>query len=401
MAVVSGAGLGGDDQTSPIDTPTEPTTQQNSWLTIPKFKNWKEIAIKFKTEKKRLERENKKLRNALNSMDREKSFSKRSIPKIIHQSWKNEHLPAKFEEWASSWKQQNPEYQYTLWTDAQNRNLVVNHFPWFLETYDTLPKPISKADAVRYMYLYKYGGVYADLDVEALKPIDELLDFVLVTLNDGDWNTRAMAESKLNVNVPKGLVVVDAAHVKELNSSLARVLKSKKGGKVELPELLLPLMTDHYHFEHNIPNAWMASRPGHSFWMHCLHLIAKRVADWKAESDMKVGKDGKPKYSVEELTGPVVLFDAWKSYLEHVPLSDREPIHLLEPGVIFPYSWNNPPMPIYNICSAARKTFDSRACKAAHNATGLPHQKGFAISYWSHSWGGKKNHVIEQHSKED
>ena len=32
-----------------------------------------------------------------------------------------------------------------------------------------------RVDAVRYFLRYHYGGVYADLDFEALKPLDALL----------------------------------------------------------------------------------------------------------------------------------------------------------------------------------------------------------------------------------
>jgi mannosyltransferase OCH1-like enzyme len=31
-----------------------------------------------------------------------------------------------------------------------------------------------RADSARYMYMYKYGGLYADLDMECLRPMDEL-----------------------------------------------------------------------------------------------------------------------------------------------------------------------------------------------------------------------------------
>ncbi|KAJ1562432.1 hypothetical protein HK096_009887, partial [Nowakowskiella sp. JEL0078] len=55
-------------------------------------------------------------------------------------------------------------------------------------------------------------------------------------------------------------------------------------------ELALPQLGTHYDFPHNIPNAWLASRPGHSFWLHVLVLIQQRLE--------------KSSNLVEGLTGP-------------------------------------------------------------------------------------------------
>lgn len=35
---------------------------------------------------------------------------------------------------------------------------MLDHYPWFLDTYDNLPKPIMKADSVRYLYMHHIGG---------------------------------------------------------------------------------------------------------------------------------------------------------------------------------------------------------------------------------------------------
>ena len=62
-----------------------------------------------------------------------------SIPRVLHQSWKSTALPsASHEAWRKSWLEQNPDWQLVLWTDEQNRALVLNHFPWLLAFYDTM-----------------------------------------------------------------------------------------------------------------------------------------------------------------------------------------------------------------------------------------------------------------------
>lgn len=61
-----------------------------------------------------------------------------------------------------------------MWDDEDCRSFVKTNFPDFLETYDAYPYPIQRADAFRYLVLFKEGGVYADLDTECLRSFEEL-----------------------------------------------------------------------------------------------------------------------------------------------------------------------------------------------------------------------------------
>lgn len=91
-----------------------------------------------------------------------------TIPKIIHQQWKNDVVPKKFMKWKDKWIQYFPEPEYThmLWTDTNARELIAKHYPWFLQIYDEYEYNINRADAARYFILHHYGGIYADLDYE-------------------------------------------------------------------------------------------------------------------------------------------------------------------------------------------------------------------------------------------
>ena len=35
-----------------------------------------------------------------------------AIPHILHQSWKDAHVPERFERWTSTWKALHPEWEY-------------------------------------------------------------------------------------------------------------------------------------------------------------------------------------------------------------------------------------------------------------------------------------------------
>lgn len=95
------------------------------------------------------------------------------FPTIIHQTWKNSEIPEKWQESSRQWKALHPTWTYHYTTDADNREYVVQHFPQYLETYDKLPYPIQRADMIRYMYLYKMGGVYSDLDIVPTRPLSD------------------------------------------------------------------------------------------------------------------------------------------------------------------------------------------------------------------------------------
>ena len=77
-----------------------------------------------------------------------------SIPKIIHQTWKTNELPAQFEKWADTWKYHHPDYKYKLWTDQDNLNLIESEFTDFINQYKSYNHFIKRVDAVRYFYLY-------------------------------------------------------------------------------------------------------------------------------------------------------------------------------------------------------------------------------------------------------
>ena len=68
----------------------------------------------------------------------------------------------------------HPDYEYKLWTDAQSKEFVAQHYPHLLETFKSYPFNIQRADAIRYMVLEHYGGVYIDLDIICRRRLDFL-----------------------------------------------------------------------------------------------------------------------------------------------------------------------------------------------------------------------------------
>ncbi|PLB52518.1 TPT-domain-containing protein [Aspergillus steynii IBT 23096] len=214
--------------------------------------------------------ESPKLARSLSARDllsRPISHDLKTLPKLIHQTWfpAGSNMSERAQVWVETMRAQNPDWEYVLWDDETDRMIVEQHFPWFLETYDKLPQEILRADVARNFYMYLIGGMYADVDTEALRPVEPL--FL-------SHDTPLLAHrSSLSQAPPSPL----PNHPQTQRAFLGRMSRS--------PDL---------NSNAAVPNGWMASSPGHPFWLlPALHVLER------AES----GGDG----SVEDLTGPGAL----------------------------------------------------------------------------------------------
>jgi mannosyltransferase OCH1-like enzyme len=97
------------------------------------------------------------------------------IPKIIFQTWKTYDVPDNWKFSQKTVKEKNKDWKYVLLSDEDNLKIVKKYFPDFLPYYVNFKYNIQRADAIRYMVLYLYGGVYLDLDYQAIKPFGSII----------------------------------------------------------------------------------------------------------------------------------------------------------------------------------------------------------------------------------
>lgn len=107
------------------------------------------------------------------------------FPKKIWQSWKVDAL--RFEdrdtERAMSWTTKNPAHRYEVLTDDSAMTYVEQFYgpagfnrPDIVYTYRSLNSiRIIQSDLLRYLIMYAEGGVWADIDVEAVRSISHFL----------------------------------------------------------------------------------------------------------------------------------------------------------------------------------------------------------------------------------
>ncbi|TGO51040.1 hypothetical protein BCON_0170g00090 [Botryotinia convoluta] len=99
------------------------------------------------------------------------------IPKIIHQTYINESIPERWKAGQQSCIELHDDYEYKLWTDEASRAFIATEYPWFLDSFDSYPFPIQRADSIRYFVLAHYGGIYIDLDDGCKRRLDPLLSY--------------------------------------------------------------------------------------------------------------------------------------------------------------------------------------------------------------------------------
>jgi mannosyltransferase OCH1-like enzyme len=137
------------------------------------------------------------------------------FPKKIWQTWKVG--PLGFEErdstTARTWVAKNPSHRYEVLTDDNDMQYVETHFGSdglnrldIVDMYRNLNARIVKADLLRYLIMYVEGGVYADIDVEALRSVDRFIpdrydegdvDMVIgVEVDQPEFNNHAILGKK-------------------------------------------------------------------------------------------------------------------------------------------------------------------------------------------------------------
>lgn len=258
----------------------------------------------------------------------------RSCPKIIFQTWKSRSdIPDNYRYWRDTFLSHNPDHAVILWDDDDNRRFIAESFPWFLRTYDSYPSEIYRADAVRYFFLFQYGGLYADMDTECLKPVDE-------TTEHGD--------------------------------------------------VILCRMGTDCAFPHSLPNAVMASRPGQIFWLHVMRLMLE------AREGAAPGRHYGPEEMTGPILlkrafdqfSKLNSASAWASVRlirdrlepEQRRILSHGSIQLLSPRAWYPLDWTNP------VHKLLRGQLLSRRQLLPPDVARSLFPRSAVVTYWSHSW---------------
>lgn len=240
------------------------------------------------------------------------------IPKVIHYIWLGGNpLPKIAKKCIKSWKKYCPNYEIKRWDET---NLNLNLCPYVQKAYDQKKYAFS-SDVFRFEILKNEGGIYLDIDVELIKPIDDLLNnevfmgfeseqYVAPGLILGSVpNNRVIAEirekySNLDFEISKNnktatvcVIVTDilkkyGLELKDLNQKLSNGImiynthyfcpKSVDDGKVRI--------SDETYSIHHYLATW---RSGSQKFKNNIKKFIKRILGEKLTNKIKQSKENK------------------------------------------------------------------------------------------------------------
>jgi len=104
------------------------------------------------------------------------------IPRIIHLIFlnKNEKHPDVFVQCISIIKKMHPDWEIRIYDEDDANNIIDQFFPYLKPVYNSYSHTVQKADILRIILVYLFGGFYMDMDMLCLKPLDSLLHYKLV-----------------------------------------------------------------------------------------------------------------------------------------------------------------------------------------------------------------------------
>lgn len=250
------------------------------------------------------------------------------IPAKIFQTWKSKHdIPEDYAIWTGTFSIHNPDFERILWDDEDNARFISENFSWFLQTYRSYPFEIYRADAIRYFFLYTFGGIYADMDVECLRPLRGLL-------SRGD--------------------------------------------------VLLGRMGSDPHHPHSIPNAIMASKPRQEFWLLVIWLLMN-VAKHGGSPEYMTGpvllKSAVDLYLANDPQWVKSVVNEVAKCLSPAlqPLAGQSRVVLLANREWFAVDWTDP---VHQILR--QRILGGGLLSDAEKRNLFP--ESWMVTYWTHSW---------------
>lgn len=195
-----------------------------------------------------------------------------SIPRLIHQTWKNTDVPSDWLQSQDKWIEYHTGWSYRLWTDNDLRELVKSHYSDLLEIYDNFEYNIQRVDLGRTLILHKFGGIYCDLDVVPSKSFEAFINYI------------------------------ESQHVSEELSALAE--------------------TPNGMGSYGLSNFLMVSTPGARLWQHYWNYIKNEgwsALPWYLRLLMR-GRH----YKVMLTTGPTAISTVYNSCEAHVKQNIRK-----------------------------------------------------------------------------
>ena len=100
----------------------------------------------------------------------------KEIPKRVNFIWTDDKIPVMFVENIRSFRRHNPDWDILIWTLQIGRYLIARKESHLLHTFDGHKMNVVKADIIKYVILYHYGGAYFDLDTRSVNALSTFIE---------------------------------------------------------------------------------------------------------------------------------------------------------------------------------------------------------------------------------
>jgi mannosyltransferase OCH1-like enzyme len=239
------------------------------------------------------------------------------ISPILHQLWfTNDTPPRRFIEWRESWMRINPFLKNRLW---YLEDILKFSMPGIMRIVleNTNVHWVLKTDVARFVPLFYEGGIYADTDVEALRPIGDLL------------NVKSFAGAS-HIPDPVGNAIFGTEPGNKLMWDIGKAIASKISENVSLANeknvhctvriagKMLQAVEKVYPVEYFYPLSWQQKKAGKtatdvdtskSYCVH--HFSGLDDGGWfKEKESMPLNKpviSKKPEPKAPEINKPIII----------------------------------------------------------------------------------------------
>lgn len=201
--------------------------------------------------------------------------------KKIHQTWKSKqdlYQGGYLYKNVKSWFESNPGLEHFFYSDSDCESFIKDYHPDILEIYQSLTKPVERADVFRYLVILSFGGIYADVDTYSLK-------------STSNWISK---EDTCVLGVERGSLPVGDPYFNRFRSV-------------------------------NIAQFIFYAESGHPFLKLVKEMLIDRLSYWPRDrSSFYLGSRRQGVYETLEKTGPAFFTDAVEVWLqgEHLTLKD-------------------------------------------------------------------------------
>ena len=184
----------------------------------------------------------------------------RRLPRLVHFTVRDKSAVLPHQALAiATWAKLNPGYSILLFDDADIASFMAAYHPRHLALFKRLASQVERTDLWRYLVLCTYGGVYADSDVVAGRPVDSWAqDAGLLTGVENAFASAAAARARdytRTMQIVQWTIAARPGHpaVCRMGDYIAARLDAEAAGKVREDD------RDHAILERTGPGIWSSS----------------------------------------------------------------------------------------------------------------------------------------------